>query len=401
MKILIVSFYPPYVIGGGEVVVQRLAEGLAARGHDVVVASPAGRGGAEQKAINGVRVHYVPVKNIYFSTKPTKRPALVKSVWHVLDTYNPLMARALMRILKVERPQVVNTQNASGFSPAIWRAIKKGGLPVVNTVHSYYLICPRQMFRSGRLCSSACFDCRVHRAPRRRLSRYVDVATGVSKFIMEQYSREGFFPAAEKMLIHNSCEVPKGIASSACGDGRLRFGYLGRLHPTKGVDLLIRSFLELPRGQAELLIAGNGPPDYERELKTLADGHPEVRWLGFVPTQELLSRVDALVVPSYWHDPAPLVVQEALAHGLPVIGANRGGIPELMGEGTGWTFDPDELGALAQAMKRAVESRSELAAMSGRAICRAKQFSADAMIDGYLQAFAYAIEKNRKSTREH
>jgi glycosyltransferase involved in cell wall biosynthesis len=398
MKILILSFYPPYVIGGGEVVAQRLAEGLLAKGHDVVVVSPSRYWRVKTQEVNGVKVYYVPTKNIYFSTEPKKRPAVVKAVWHALDSYNPFMARSLERILETERPQVVNTQNVAGFSSAAWGAVKRRGIALVNTVHSYTLLCPRQLLRGGELCSSTCFECRMHRYPRRRLSRHVDVATGVSKFIIERYDRERFFPTAEKMLIYNSSESAHNGAAPPRVNGPLRFGFLGRLHPVKGVDLLIRSFLDLPEGQAELLIAGNGTPEYELSLRKLAGSRRDIRWLGFVPGGELLRQVDVVAVPSLWHDPAPLVVREALGHGVPVIGARRGGIPELMGERAGWVFEPEEPNALTNAMREAIESRNELARMGDRAIQWARGFTNEAMVDGYVRAYNYAIEKNAKNS---
>lgn len=174
----------------------------------------------------------------------------------------------------------------------------------------------------------------------------------------------------------------------------MRFGFLGRLDPVKGVELLLRSFLQLPAGQAELVLAGRGSPDYEDQLKGLVDGRPGVHWLGFVRPDELFRRTDVLVVPSLWEEPAGMVVSEALSRGRPVIGSRRGGIPELLGEGTGWTFDPDEPGGLTQALRLAVESRRELPLMGERAARWALQFSNESMLDGYLRAYLLAIDKS-------
>lgn len=362
-----------------------------------MVVSPGKVKQVRAEVVNGVRIYYVPVKNIYFPTDTGKHRVL-KAVWHVLDTYNPLMVGALAHVLDVERPEVVNTHNVTGFSPILWRVVKERGIAIVNTVHSYYLLCPRQLMRSGGPCSTLCPECCVLRYPRRRLSELVDVATGVSKFIIQRYRQRGFFRGAKEFLIYNGVEhTPKSPAPRE-GNGRVRLGYLGRLHPIKGVEELIRSFLGLPPGQAELLIAGNGMPEYERVLREVAGVRNEIHWLGYVPGHELLRQVDVLVVPSLWHDPAPLVVQEALSYGVPVIGARRGGIPELMGEGTGWIFEPEEPGALTRAMWKAVESRCDLVTMGERARKWVRNFTPEAMVNGYVAAYAYAVEKNAKTS---
>lgn len=399
MKVLIVSSrYQPNGVGGAEKVAQHLAESLVARGHDAVVATLKDpRGNCELTQVNGVRVHYLPVRNIYFlSPGESRKHAALRALWHATDRYNPFMAASLGRILDAEHPDVVNSHNIGGFSVAIWRAVKSRGLPLVHTAHDYYLMCPRgTMCSDGRNCTEPCLLCRAYTRPQRRLSRLADVVVSVSGFVQERYERLRCFPRAERVVIHNARggtkEDPERVHEP---DGILRFGYLGRIHPTKGMDLLLRSFLGISAPKANLLIAGRGEAGYEQKLKAMANSNAGVHWLGFVQPEALLRQADVLVVPSLWQDPAPLVVLEALAHGLPIIGSRRGGIPELMGEGTGWVFDPDEPGALTRAMQLAIDSRDELPAMGERAIQRARHFSTEVMVNEYLQAYSRAIDRN-------
>jgi glycosyltransferase involved in cell wall biosynthesis len=398
MKALIVSnLYHPNLFGGAERSAQYLAEGLAAQGHDIAVATLNPRKRDDVADVNGVRVYYLPVRNIYFPSQPGK-PKAAKMLWHAVDTYNPFMAASLGRVLDAERPEVVNTHNLAGFSATAWRAAKARGLPLVHTAHDQYVLCPKStMHRKGVNCANPCFECRIYSAPRARLSRLVDVLIAPSRFVLDRCAHYQLFPNAEKMVIYNSSEPAAQPGSGVRQQDRpLRFGFLGRLHTTKGVELLIRSFQKLPAGQARLTIAGRGMPAYERKLRKLVNNHSGITWLGLVVPEVLLSQTDVLVVPSLWHDPAPLVILESLAHRLPVIGSRRGGIPDLMGEGTGWLFDPDELGALPRALEQAIQSRSELAAMGARAGERARQFSAETMVEGYMKAYSRAIAKNTK-----
>ncbi len=398
MKILIVSnLYHPNIIGGAEKSAQALAEALAARGHEAVVATLNPEKRYEVAEVSGVRVHYLPVRNLYFPGAPGK-PTPVKAIWHAVDSFNPFMAASLGAVLDREQPDVVNTHNICGFSASVWRAISRRHLPLVHTLRDHYLLCSRStMFHNGMVCSSPCRACRVYSQPRRSLSNLVDVVTGTSRTILERHIQYGCFSKTEKMVVYNAVESTVGNgALKAAKNGVLRFGYLGRLDPSKGVDLLVRSFLELPAADAELLIAGRGDLGYEDSLQKLVNGHPAIRMLGFVPPADLLSKVDVMVVPSLCHDCAPRSVLEGMTCQLPVIGSCRGGIPELMGEGTGWVFDPDEPGALNRVMEQAIQSRHELASMSGLAVRRASQFSTHLMVDGYLQAFSTAIDKVKR-----
>src|SRR5690348_5947346 len=108
MKVLIVSnLYYPNGIGGAEKVAQSLAEGLLARGHEPVVATLSPDKRRKEDTVNGVPVHYLPVKNLYVPGEQKQRSTAVKMLWHTVDTYNPFMADFLGRVLDTERPDVV------------------------------------------------------------------------------------------------------------------------------------------------------------------------------------------------------------------------------------------------------------------------------------------------------
>lgn len=397
MNVLIVSnVYHPNFLGGAEKVAQKLAEELVARGHQVVVVTlSAYNKPFEVTHVNGVRVYYVPVRNLYPLVPLAGRFSATKGLWHALDTYNPFMAAALDDILDKEQPDVVNTHNIAGFSWSIWQSVKRRRIPLVHTMHDYYLLCPRStMRRNGANCTKLCGNCSILGKPRKYGSRLVDVATGVSRSVLDRHVEFGYFQSAESMAIHNWSEPPSGCTGH-CNEGSpsLRFGFLGRLHPSKGVELLVRSFLKLSPGKAELVLAGRGTPDYERHLVAIAEGRADIRWQGFVTPKDFFRQIDVLVVPSLWQDPAPLVVLECLTAGIPLIGSRLGGIPELMGDGTGWLFNPGDPVALELALQNAIELRKQLSSMGACASKRAASFSIQVMIDGYLQAFSRAIDK--------
>jgi glycosyltransferase involved in cell wall biosynthesis len=402
VKVLIVnSLYYPNFFGGVEVATQRLSEALVAQGHEVSVATLSPEGRLHFAVHNGVRIHYLPVTNFYVPGIPKdQRWTATKLLCHALDSYNPLMANSLGRVLDTERPDIVNTHSIGGFSTLAWEAVNRRGLPLAHSLHGVDLLCPLFMLRRGKVCSELCGPCRVYSWPRMRMSRSVRVLTAPSRFLIGEFTRNGGFPNAQSAVIYNFCQSSSDPLDSSPETSReLRIGYLGRLHASKGIGLLIRSFLNLPPGKATLVIAGKGTPNYERELRQMTEGRSDINWLGFVKPGVLLRQVDILVVPSLCQDNAPLSILEALAHGVPLIGSLRGGIPELMGEGTGWFFEPSEPGALTRTILDAIKSRDTLPALSACAKMRALKFTAEEWMKGYLAAYTRAIEKSGASVR--
>lgn len=395
MRILFVStLYEPFLIGGAERVVQTVAEGLVSEGHECVVVTVGTRRKREARVINGVTIHYVPIRNVYMPFQGTRPGGLRRAFWHVLDSFNPGMGATVGAILDEERPEIVNTHNIAGFSVAVWKEIKGRRLPLVHTLHDQYLLCPRStMFRDGANCTRQCTVCKLYSKPRRRLSCLPDVVIGVSRFILDRHVGFGYFEGTKQAVVYNAYEhssrVPKN-RDRALTNGPLRFGFLGRLHPTKGVEELVEAFLSLPVGTAELWIGGKGENEYEVHLKRRAGQRPDIHWLGFVEAEELLGQVDVLVIPSLWHDTAPRVVQEALAWGLPIIAARRGGLPELLSDSVGWTFEPGEPDSLRATLNTCLRHRSNLADMKTAALTNAQRFSHRAMLDGYLAAYDMA-----------
>jgi glycosyltransferase involved in cell wall biosynthesis len=132
-------------------------------------------------------------------------------------------------------------------------------------------------------------------------------------------------------------------------EGPLVFGFLGRLTRDKGIATLVDAFANasVPEG-TRLIIGGDGP--LRDALEARASAHVELLgWLDDSARERFYDRIDALVVPSEWKDPAPLVVNEARARNIPIIGARIGGIPELISPSSRrFLFNPGDERELAQ-----------------------------------------------------
>jgi glycosyltransferase involved in cell wall biosynthesis len=133
-----------------------------------------------------------------------------------------------------------------------------------------------------------------------------------------------------------------------------RLCFLGRVAPEKGIDVLLRA-LRLVKTRAELDIYGIKPgreSEKDMEYRISDIGNAQVRWLPSVKPEQVVETIrkyDALVVPSVWLETGPLVVLEAFAAGVPVIGSRLGGIAEMVREGVdGLLFCPGDAADLAE-----------------------------------------------------
>jgi glycosyltransferase involved in cell wall biosynthesis len=126
-------------------------------------------------------------------------------------------------------------------------------------------------------------------------------------------------------------------------DDILHLGYLGRIHPVKGIDVLLRALKLIPSNlKVELSIYGSYGEDkfakkYHDKLYKQYCNDSRIKWQGLLSEGEkfqALSQLDVLVIPSAWLETGPLVLLESWAAGTPVIGSNLGGIAELVNDGT-------------------------------------------------------------------
>jgi glycosyltransferase involved in cell wall biosynthesis len=164
----------------------------------------------------------------------------------------------------------------------------------------------------------------------------------------------------------------------------IRFGFIGTLTGTKGIEPLVREFLAADLHNAELWIAGSGKKDYEKQLRNaVTDGR--VHFKGRVVPREFYPQVDVVVVPSLWNDNLPGVVFESLAFGKPVIGSRRGGIPEMIRDGeNGLLFEPKVPGELADCLRRIHDD----AALHARLTANAKPSSTPFMdVQGWVRKY--------------
>ena len=136
-----------------------------------------------------------------------------------------------------------------------------------------------------------------------------------------------------------------------------------------------------------LKIGGVGADKYVKHLK-MKWLLPNAEYLGLVDRETFLPEIDVLVVPSKYHDPAPRVVLEALAYGIPVLGTTYGGMSELIEEGkSGWICDLSQPDALFRSIQKLVDEREICRERHQQCLIRAETFTRKLMVNNHLELY--------------
>lgn len=296
--------------------------------------------------------------------------------------WNRQVFRELTELLHEYAPDLVHYHNTFPLvSPAAHVATRRLGIPVVQTLHNFRLLCLNGLFlRNGRQCE----DCLgralawpgvMHRCYRqdRQASAVVaamlgfhrwrgtwttaiDTYIAVSEFARAKFIAGGL-PADRIVVKPNFLQQDPGTGTHQGGFAL----YVGRLSPEKGLAPLVQLWGRLAPGMP-LRIIGSGP------LDTLAADSPQgIEWLGWQPRERVLATMKEasfLLFPTECYEGFPMVLLEAMATGLPVIASRQGSLPEIVQDGTTGVLVPSaEPEQWAKALRWATSDPRSLAAM--------------------------------------
>jgi glycosyltransferase involved in cell wall biosynthesis len=403
MHVLVANnIYPPIVAGGAELIVSYLCEGLAKRGHRVTVVSTCGpeMEPYPTETRNGVEIIRFFPPNLYWSFDRKREPGIKKWLWHLRDAWNRQAGLRLQSMLDTARPDVLHTHLIDGMSAAIWARARRAGMRVIHTAHDYHLLCPRAFLLTAdwRLCSQPRLACRVYRNWHLRTMRHVDLFVSPSRFLLDLHEKSGL-RVPNRTVVHNGIPQPadvERVRQARPPDSRFRFLMLSRLTVEKGVRVVLDAVTRLPAElDVEIVIAGDGP--LAGEVRDAAARDRRISYLGYIDGAaklEVLARAGYLLLPSLWYENAPVVIIEAAAYGLGLIGSDIGGIPEFVEPNeTGLLFPPGDAAALAAIMTRLARQPEALPALATRSPALAQRFTVDRMVDDYAAHYAAALGK--------
>jgi len=349
MRILYINvLYSPLIGGGAEITLKNLVEGMRDLGHEVKVLSFWDKDNKEE-AINEVLTYRAKIPNVYLPYGKIRQPFLKRRLWHVLDIYNPISKKIVLKQIRDFRPDIISIHNTHGWSCSVWDAVSEAGVPAIQVLHDLYLLCPTNMFKNNVVCKKQCLTCKLMRLPYKSKSNKLKAVVGVSNFILDKYLSYGYFKDVPiKKVIYNSRKFSNFSVERKTDYKYINFGFIGTLAPNKGIEVLLKAYHRIKKPNYKLFIAGSGKQDYEEYLKSKYKDD-SIIFMGRVEPKDFFEKVDVTVVPSIWYENFPGVVYESFYFGVPVIGSNIGGIPEMIINGVnGVLFDPYKEGDLEE-----------------------------------------------------
>lgn len=279
------------------------------------------------------------------------------------------------KLLQDFQPDIIHLHNIhSQLSPAIGQIAKKHNIPVVWTLHDYKLMCPAYTFmdKNGLICEECLTNSKgvtqkscvkgsklgstlgyleAKKWDKQTLASFTNCFVAPS-FFMKKKMQEGGFLDTRIEHVYNFADTGK-FENSVVVNRENYFVYLGRLSKEKGVETLLKSFKN--QNKSSLKIIGDGPIRKDLENKFTSSNIEFLGYQQWENIKDILAKATALIIPSEWYENNPLTVIESLALGTPVLGANIGGIPELIEENAnGFTFEAGNTESLITGIKKII-----------------------------------------------
>jgi glycosyltransferase involved in cell wall biosynthesis len=322
------------------------------------------------------------------------------------------------------RPDIAHFHNTFPLiSPSAYGACQDNGVPVVQTLHNYRLICAGALLqRNGKPCEDcvgkSLLPALVHRCYRNSLpatgalvwmlarnrwnktyQRLVNRYIALTEFSAGRLAAGGL-PRARIMVKPNFLPSPP-----TPGEGSGNYAaYIGRLSSEKGVHTLLRAWRNVD--DFPLKVAGSG--DSQGNLvKFAVENDLPVEFLGFRSREEVLDIVrhaKFIVIPSEWYEGFPMVALEAYACGTPIVASRIGSLAEIVKEGhTGLAFEPGNDGDLSDKIRFLLRNPDLLAEYrrNARALFDA-EFNAERNHEILMGIYRTAIEdfRHQKKSRQ-
>jgi glycosyltransferase involved in cell wall biosynthesis/MoaA/NifB/PqqE/SkfB family radical SAM enzyme len=391
MKVLqVIHGYPMRYNAGSEVYTQTLCHCLADR-HEVHVFTREEDSFAPDARLRSEGDADDPRITLHIVNNPRNK-----------DRYREVgIDQRFTEVLESVRPDVVHVGHLNHLSTSLLIEAATREIPIVYTLHDYWLMCPRgqfmQMFpedpenlwaacdgQENRKCAERCYARYFSGAPDdrdadieywsgwvgrrmrhvREMTELVDLFIAPARYLHDRYRDAFGLPERKLVYLDYGFDLSRLRARVRTHDEPFTFGYIGTHIPAKGIHDLIRAFGGV-RGQPTLRIWGRHRGQDTEALRDIARSLPagtaeRVEWLPEYRNPDIIcdvfNRVDAIVVPSVWVENSPLVIHEALQARVPVITANVGGMAEYVHhEVNGLLFEHRSRHSLTSQMQRFVD----------------------------------------------
>ena len=349
-----------------------------------------------------------------FSRRNTELAQMPKASAVIQTLWSRQSSQAFESLVRSFKPDLVHVHNTFPLvSPSIYWVADRLGLPLIQTLHNFRLMCPQAMFlRKEKVCEDClgkvpwrgavrgCYrDSKLqstllagmvtlHRAIgtwQHKVTRYI----ALNEFCRGKFI-EGGLPAERIVIKPNFVDFKAPVAAARTG-----FLFVGRLSPEKGIDVLVSATKATPN--AQLRVAGTGP---EAASLQGVDGINALGALSMDAVRVEMIQAMALVLPSIWYENFPRTLVEAFGCGLPVIASRIGALAELVTEGvTGLLFEPGDAIDLSKKLLWAQQHPDQMAEMgrNARALYEA-EFTAERNYQQLMVIYEDAIAEVKNKT---
>ena len=364
MKILMVNKFL-YPRGGSESYMLYLAEYLKKIGHEVEYFGMYD----ENNTVGNSAGLYT--KNMDFHSKGLKR-----FLYPFKIVYSFEAKKKITKVIEDFKPDIVHMNNINfQLTPSIIYAIKKKGIPLVQTVHDYQMICPNHLlynFDKNTPCEKCIKGSHINCIKNKcihgslvksvigvieakfyswlKTYKKVDLFVCPSNFLENKLLSAKKFYEGKTKTIHNFIDKEKFRNTRRKEDSYIV--YVGRLSKEKGIENIAGAAKLLP--EYTFVVAGSGPD--EKMLEDIEN----IKLAGFLTGKELtelMGNAKVLLLPSVCYENCPLSILEAHSMGVPVVTMNSGGMAELVKDGVTGTLvaDPTPEG-IAEKLKETLEN---------------------------------------------
>ena len=393
MKVLqIIHGYPMLYNAGSEVYTQTLCHGLVNESLEVAVFS---------REEDPFKVDYaLQVKTELVNNKVIKL-YLVNAARQKDRFVSEGIDEQFRKVLKEFNPDIAHIQHLNHLSLTIVEILFQLSIPIVFTLHDFWLACPRGQFiqvnygmdnpyalcdgQDDRKCAIHCYsrfmtgldnllDIEVEYWSSwvnsrqnliRSIVKYTDAFIAPSYTVLDRLQQELYIPEDKLIYLDYGFDTERLSNRSRTKEERFVFGYIGTHIVAKGIDLLIKAFSKLDQ-PATLRIWGRKRGETTPYLETLIKDLkiPEYLTIEWLPeydnhniVSDVFNKTDAIVVPSIWLENSPLVIHEAIQSKVLVITADIGGMSEYVRDKVnGLLFKHRDVESLTSVMKFALHN---------------------------------------------
>jgi glycosyltransferase involved in cell wall biosynthesis len=290
------------------------------------------------------------------------------------DIFQPEMQPTIDEIVAAENPDIIHVFHPMRVG-TVCRVAKARRVPIVLTLTDFWLMCPKGIAvtqlgevclssEGGARCARECFgdlpSGRIHRrvSETKELFKTVGRAVSATTSLKQIFELNGFTSDIRRIPFGEDYTNVVRNSRVYSQKSAITVGFLSTLLPHKGAHVLLEAYGIAQRGGIALRIYGDyfGQADYYGKLRRLAGQKTKIEFCGeyrYEDMPRIYNEIDVLVVPSTWWENSPLVLSRALAHNVPAIVSDLGGMTESIRDGyNGYVFEVSNPDSLAQVLRR-------------------------------------------------